>query len=86
MRERDAALKRLDATSMLGAAKSIGRRRELPKLLGIELSSTEVEVQRRLRLLMRLLHPDRSINLPLRGKPEGGRVEAAFKALGQFLS
>lgn len=83
--ERDLAIQRLqveDPSALkTGAA---GALRDVCKLLGLPPTATTAEQQKRARLLMRLLHPDRSINLKLRGTAEGDQIEAAFKVLGNL--
>ena len=44
----------------------------------------EAEVKHAIRLAMRLLHPDNSINIALKGTIAGGRIEAAFKKVNNL--
>ena len=43
--------------------------------------ASEVEVHKQVKKLLRLLHPDYSINQPLKGTKKHARIEAAFKKL-----
>ena len=49
--------------------------------LGLEASATDAEVASTVRRLLRLLHPDFSINLASKGTRRHQRIEAAFKRL-----
>ena len=46
-----------------------------------QLRSSEAEMQKEVRKLLRLLHPDFSINMALKGTKQHARIEAAFKKL-----
>ena len=37
-----------------------------------------------MRRALRLLHPDRSMNMPLKGTPKGRQLEAAFKRVNNL--
>ena len=49
--------------------------------IGLPTDATDAEVQTRVRQLLRLLHPDYSINLSIKGTRRHRRIEAAFKRL-----
>jgi U4/U6.U5 tri-snRNP-associated protein 1 len=49
--------------------------------LGLKPLATDQQVSKRLRQLLRLLHPDASINQPLKGTKHLARIEGAFKKL-----
>ena len=53
-------------------------------MLGLREAASPSEVMLAIRLAMRLLHPDRSINLPLKGTPKGRQLEAAFKRVNNL--
>lgn len=98
--ERDLAIRRIQDASKPAARRDEKGRRvvplregdsqggaepiDVPRVLGLEPGASEAEMRRRVRMLMRLLHPDRSINIALKGTSEGARVEAAFKVLGNL--
>ena len=50
-------------------------------LLVAPVLASEVEVHKQVKKLLRLLHPDYSINQPLKGTKKHARIEAAFKKL-----
>ena len=53
-------------------------------VLGLPSRASKEELMQAIRLALRLLHPDRAMNLPLRGTPEGKRLEAAFKRVNNL--
>ena len=53
----------------------------LKRAAGLKYSASEDDVRKRVRTLLRLLHPDYSLNQPLLGSKQYGRIEAAFKKL-----
>ena len=55
--------------------------RTLRAALGLRAVASEAEVGVCVRKQMRLLHPDYSINLALKGNKQHARIEAAFKKL-----
>ena len=69
--ERDAAVKRVLARSS----------RTLKAALGLRELASEAEVISSTRQLMRLLHPDFTINIPLKGTKRYAKITAAFKKL-----
>ena len=58
--------------------------RNVRAAVGLKLSSPEAEVRKRVRHLLRLLHPDFTINLPLKGTKQHARIETAFKKLNEL--
>jgi len=70
-RERDQAARRILARSS----------RTLMEALGLHEEASDAEVDSTVRKLLRLLHPDYSINLALKGTRRHQRIEAAFKRL-----
>ena len=48
---------------------------------GLSLAASDSELRKKSLLLLRLLHPDYVINLPLKGTKQHARIEAAFKKL-----
>ena len=54
------------------------------RMLGLREAASPSEVMLAIRLAMRLLHPDRSINLPLKGTPKFRQLEAAFKRVNNL--
>ena len=69
--ERDAAVTRILLRGTLS----------LKAAMGMSLLASEGEVAKRVKHYMRLLHPDFSINQPLKGTKKHARIEAAFKKL-----
>lgn len=69
--ERDQAARRILARSS----------RTLMEALGLAEDASDAEVDSTVRRLLRLLHPDYSINLALKGTRRHLRIEAAFKRL-----
>ena len=69
--ERDAAVTRI---------LNKGNRRLRPAL-GVSVLLPDAEVQKQVRKLLRLLHPDFGINLDLKGTKKHARIVAAFKKL-----
>jgi hypothetical protein len=57
------------------------RCRSLRAAVGCSLSVPEAEVRKRALKLLRLLHPDFSLNMQLKGTKAHVRIEAAFKRL-----
>ena len=55
--------------------------RTVRQALGVEDRTPDDEVRKRVRQLLRLLHPDFTINIPLKGTKKHMRIEAAFKKL-----
>ena len=70
--ERDAAVKRILHKHTCSLATAVGLRHG---------RAGHADVAARSRKLLRLLHPDFVINLPLKGTPQHARIEAAFKKL-----
>lgn len=70
-KERDDAARRILAYSS----------KTLTEALGLEVDATDAEVDSCVRRLLRLLHPDYSINLAMAGTRRQQRIEAAFKRL-----
>jgi len=70
-KERDLAARRILAHSS----------KSLTQALGLASDACDCEVERSVRRVLRLLHPDYSINLALRGTLQHQRIEAAFKRL-----
>ena len=58
-----------------------GKHRNLKAAIGLGVLASEVEVHKQVKKLLRLLHPDYSINQPLKGTKKHARIEAAFKKL-----
>lgn len=54
------------------------------RVLGLPTAASRAEVMQAVRFALRLLHPDRGINLALRGTAKGKRLEAAFKRVNNF--
>ena len=54
------------------------------RMLGLREGAGDSEVMLAVRLAMRLLHPDRSINLTLKGTTKGRQLEAAFKRVNNL--
>lgn len=53
----------------------------LLRVLGLRAHAPKADVMQAVRLALRLLHPDRSMNIPLRGSAKGQQLEAAFKRI-----
>jgi len=53
----------------------------LTDALGLPHDATDTEVDSTVRKVLRLLHPDYSINLSIKGTRRHMRIEAAFKRL-----
>lgn len=70
-KERDVAARRILAHSS----------KTLMDALGLPETASDVEVDRTMRKVLRLLHPDYSINLASKGTRRHERIEAAFKRL-----
>lgn len=70
-RERDVAARRILAHSS----------RSLMDALGLAATATDSEIESTVRRLLRLLHPDYSINLSIKGTRAHARITAAFKRL-----
>ena len=70
-KERDLAAKRVLSI----------RSKTLTDALGLAGNATDAEVESTVRKLLRLLHPDYSINLLIKGTRRHQRIEAAFKRL-----
>ena len=51
------------------------------KALGVDERTSDDEVRKRVKKLLILMHPDFTINLPLKGTKQHIRIEAAFKKL-----
>ena len=73
MAERDAAVKRILAKQP--------RCRSLRQAVGLNLAASDAEVNKKVLKLLRLLHPDFSLNLSIKGTKQHARIEAAFKRL-----
>ena len=73
-RERDVAARRILAHSS----------RSLMDALGLAESATDAEMSSAVRKVLRLLHPDFSINLATKGTKRQRRIEAAFKRLNSL--
>ena len=71
--ERDAAVRRILSKAP--------RCRSLRMATGLNLDASDAELKRKALFLLRLLHPDFSLNLPLKGTKQHMRIEAAFKRL-----
>ena len=71
--ERDAAVSRILARTP--------QCRSLRMATGLSLAASDSELRKKSLLLLRLLHPDYVINLPLKGTKQHARIEAAFKKL-----
>lgn len=69
--ERDGAAQRILAMSS----------KTLHDALGLPASASDAEVDSSVRKLLRLLHPDYSINLKIKGTRKQQRIEAAYKRL-----
>ena len=78
MLQREAKVAERDAAVRLILARGS---RTLRVAVGMEEGASETEARRRALKLLRLLHPDFSINLPLKGTKQQLRIEAAFKKL-----
>ena len=76
--ERDAAVQRILGKSKGSSCPS------LEDALGVAQLASESEVGRHARKLLRLLHPDYSINVPLKGTKQQRRIEKAFKRLNEL--
>ena len=72
--ERDMAVTRILAA----------RPRDLKGALRLGVLATEAEVGKRVKTLLRLLHPDFGINQQLKGTKKGARIDAAFKKLNEL--
>ena len=72
--ERDRAVKRILARSS----------KTLREALGLRPQAADAQVTACVRKQMRLLHPDYSINLELKGTSRHARIEAAFKKLNHL--
>ena len=71
--ERDAAVSRILAKAP--------KCRSLRMATGVKSQTSEAEMRKKALFLLRLLHPDFSLNLPLKGTKQHARIEAAFKRL-----
>ena len=71
------AAERDDAIKMILARSS----RTLRAALGMDEEASDADIKRRALKLLRLLHPDFSINIPLKGTKRHARIEGAFKKL-----
>ena len=54
------------------------------RVLGLPTAASRAEVMQAVRFALRLLHPDRGINLALRGTAKGKQLEAAFKRVNNL--
>ena len=66
------------------AVKAVLNSRSRHAMLGLDPSADANAVRHAVRLAMRLLHPDRSINICLKGTKEYMRIEAAFKRVNNI--
>ena len=66
------------------AVKAVLFGRTTHTMLGLHPTAGAAEVRHAVRLAMRLLHPDRSINIALKGMREYDRIEAAFKKVNNL--
>ena len=57
---------------------------DVRQMLGLPQTANEAQIRQAIRLAMRLLHPDRSLNYALKGTPEQARLEAAFKKVNNM--
>ena len=73
-RERDIAARRVLAHSS----------KTLMDALGLEQAASDAEVSSAMRKILRLLHPDYSINMAEKGTKRHRRIEAAFKRLSSL--
>ena len=73
--ERDLAVQKIIAQNPKDDPKT------LREALGLTPGASDAEVERSLRKMLRLLHPDYSLNLSIKGTRQHGRIEAAFKRL-----
>lgn len=73
--QRDLALKRV-LSAPVGA--------RVHRVLGLRADAPKAELTQATRLAMRLLHPDRSMNLPLQGSAKGRQLVAAFKRVNNL--
>ena len=53
-------------------------------MLGLPETANEAQIRQAVRLAMRLLHPDRTMNLSLKGTRQFDRLEAAFKRVNNL--
>lgn len=73
--QRDRAMRRVLSAPALASPQ---------RALGLPAEAAEHEVMQAVRLAMRLLHPDRGMNLTLRGSPKGRELENAFKRVNNI--
>ena len=66
---------------MLSRVLSAPSNAKLSRILGVPLEATLPELMQAVRLALRLLHPDRSMNVPLRHSAKGKQLETAFKRI-----
>ena len=66
---------------MLSRVLSAPQNAKLSRILGVPLEVTRPELMQAVRLALRLLHPDRSMNVPLRNSTKGRQLETAFKRI-----
>ena len=71
IKERDEGARRILALSS----------RTFHDALGLEEDASDADIDSRVRKLLRLLHPDYSINLSIKGTRKQQRIEAAYKRL-----
>ncbi len=57
---------------------------KLPRVLGLPANASKEDVMQGVRLALRLLHPDRSMNIALRDTLKGRQLEAAFKRVNNL--
>ena len=61
-----------------------GGNAKIHRVLGLPATAPRSEVMQAVRLALRVLHPDRSMNLPLKGTQKGKQIEAAFKRVNNL--
>ena len=79
MAERDAAVVRILGQTSHGTRTPPAK--SLRTATGLGLSASDGDMRKKALHLLRLLHPDYAINLPLKGTKQHARIEAAFKKL-----
>jgi hypothetical protein len=69
---------------VLQRVRSAPRHATIHRVLGLSQQANRAEVMQAIRLALRLLHPDRSMNLSIRGTARGKQLEAAFKRVNNM--
>ena len=81
---REQSKPRANAASSTHHALSAPPHAKLPRVLGLPATASKADIMQGVRLALRLLHPDRAMNVPLRDTPKGRQLEAAFKKVNNL--